>query len=361
MGIFWVCIIIFLSGCAAEEVEIPKLLEPVGIKLDFAVATRSEIYNVFVYDAIIAPTIDELYFTIDGVIETFDAALGQPVQAGEVIATLDQSDLREQIASLNASIEFVEKTLEYQTAIDEAGIRIKELELAKLKAESANSQMETNLLKIEIEELKIKIKHNFQTTQLELNHMRGELETLQGTLGHGKIVAPYAGYIAYSAGMNQGDPVKAHTPLIYIAADTGLWIKSAYITDSLIGSAHALYARIGGEKYPLTYIPAEQSEYLEALTSGGILTSKFAINGSEEALSKLSSGTYAAVHVITDYIEDALTIPANAVYRDDGIHYVYVMQGDAYIRRDVEIGVTNQSLAQITSGLEEGEIVYVKD
>ena len=85
---------------------------------------------------------------------------------------------------------------------------------------------------------------------------------------------------------------------------------------------------------------------------------EFIIHEPDESL---SSGMYAAVYIESQRVENALLVPSNAMYLGDGVRYLYVIEDGVRVRRDVKTGVSNDIMTQITQGLEEGEIVHVKE
>ena len=51
-----------LSGCAREDAavqEAPELLEPVGVRTDYAVAARRDMYTISVYEGSVVATAEE--------------------------------------------------------------------------------------------------------------------------------------------------------------------------------------------------------------------------------------------------------------------------------------------------------------
>lgn len=69
---------------------------------------------------------------------------------------------------------------------------------------------------------------------------------------------------------------------------------------------------------------------------------------------------YATIVIESNYVEDALQIPANALYSDNDGYYVYRKKDDKSERVDVKTGVKTKTAVEITEGLEEGEEIYVK-
>ena len=75
----------------------------------------------------------------------------------------------------------------------------------------------------------------------------------------------------------------------------------------------------------------------------------------------VSVGDSVSIDFYNDAAEDALIVPSNAVYKSKGECYVYRMEGNARKRAVVTIGTQTDAYTQITSGLKEGDVVYVQD
>jgi cobalt-zinc-cadmium efflux system membrane fusion protein len=65
------------------------------------------------------------------------------------------------------------------------------------------------------------------------------------------------------------------------------------------------------------------------------------------------------VRLVTGVRKEVLIVPVSALVEDEGIKVVYVKEGDRYERRPVVVGTINYQLAEILSGIEEGEEVVV--
>ena len=65
--------------------------------------------------------------------------------------------------------------------------------------------------------------------------------------------------------------------------------------------------------------------------------------------------------MVNMYMENVLKVPVNSVFEEDDQYYVYILDGESRVRRDVSIGAMSASEVEIVSGLEEGEVVYVGD
>jgi cobalt-zinc-cadmium efflux system membrane fusion protein len=65
------------------------------------------------------------------------------------------------------------------------------------------------------------------------------------------------------------------------------------------------------------------------------------------------------VRLVTGVRKEGLIVPVSALVEDEGIKVIYVKEGDRYERRPVTVGTINYKMAEILSGIEEGEDVVV--
>ena len=75
----------------------------------------------------------------------------------------------------------------------------------------------------------------------------------------------------------------------------------------------------------------------------------------------VSVGDSVTLEFYNNATEDALVVPSNAVFKAKSEHYVYRMDGDAKKKVKVTLGTKTDAYTQITSGLKEGDVVYVQD
>jgi RND family efflux transporter MFP subunit len=72
---------------------------------------------------------------------------------------------------------------------------------------------------------------------------------------------------------------------------------------------------------------------------------------------ELRPGMFGRIEVVYDQRTDALTVPRVALLEDEGEPAVYVIQGKKAKRTTVQLGYTNGEIAEIRSGLKEGDQV----
>jgi RND family efflux transporter MFP subunit len=71
----------------------------------------------------------------------------------------------------------------------------------------------------------------------------------------------------------------------------------------------------------------------------------------------LRPGMTAEVKILIKTIEDALTVPIQAVTEVDGKHVAYVVSAGGIERREVKVGESNEQLIQVLDGLSDGAAV----
>lgn len=355
--------LIALAPAARADEAAPELLEPVGVKLDTAEVVRRDIYELEYFDATVAPYVEELSFLVDGEIESVDALVGDVVKKGDVLATLDQDELIERAQELREQIEYLSAELEFDRRDDQLEMSLAQLELEELRQAQAAGEAtgeQVALKQADIDILRLEQQQSCELAELEIESLERQLESVSQDLGNNEIVAPFDGRLVYMREVQRGDQVSAYEPIFYIADDARLYVDSAYISESTLTAANQVYARIGGADYELKAREVDWLEYIATALSGGELRTEFDF-ADAAALESVESGQYAAVMLKSGLVEDALVVPANALYSDSAGRYVYRMEGDARVRVDVTTGRITTTMVEITQGLKEGDFVYVKE
>jgi len=69
----------------------------------------------------------------------------------------------------------------------------------------------------------------------------------------------------------------------------------------------------------------------------------------------LRPGLKLSGHILTHSVESGLVIPAQAIYYEQGKSIVYKMQGNEFTATEVAIGYRNQSIVEVTTGIQAGD------
>ncbi|MFK5923627.1 MAG: efflux RND transporter periplasmic adaptor subunit [Verrucomicrobiota bacterium] len=74
----------------------------------------------------------------------------------------------------------------------------------------------------------------------------------------------------------------------------------------------------------------------------------------------LMPGMTAKVEIVVSELKSVVYIPVQSVFFEDEAHFTFVMDGDNYERRAVDIGAHNDEFIEVKKGLEEGDEVLLK-
>ena len=126
---------LMLSGCTGgkQAQTAPELLEPVSVAENTICVERRDIYSANTINVTVVPEVQELYFTMDGVIEHIEVTEGQSVRKDQVLATIDQQNLLDTIKECQKELTYKETIYSYRLEQADLKIRIAEAGLAQLQ------------------------------------------------------------------------------------------------------------------------------------------------------------------------------------------------------------------------------------
>lgn len=342
---------ILLCGCGNKA---PELLTPIGETEDTALVTRGEMYDVKTYESTVTPPYDNIKLGADGIVGSVDVNIGDKVKAGQVLISMSNGGVGSQVQSIDEAIADLQKENDYMNDLVGYNIEIAKLELqmARKSGDSKKvSDKQKALSKLESNLSSQKIEQEKELAELQMNK-------LDGNSTQGNVTAPYDGTICYLKECSPGDSISAGTVVAVIAKDSSMKLFGDYIEKYELAEAHRVYGLINEKEYPVTNVPYDQFELASRTFWDLPLYSTFYFDND----GTVEMGMYATIVLEKNYVEDALQIPANALYSDEEGYYVYRITGEdgAYERVNVKVGTKTVTAVEITEGLKEGEEVYVK-
>ena len=353
-----------LSGCAGQPAgEVPELLTPVGVWLDTYRVQRGDFFRPYVYDGEVVPHVEGLRFEMDGILLETLVIPGETVRAGEVLARLNESALLEQHDALARDLAHAGRVNELDLAMLDIDLEIARLSFEQATAQYTRQATEENLramseLRAAFETTGLSVRQSSEARDTAFRSMRDKLDGFAALLGHNTIVAPFDGRVVYTSMAVPGQRVLASDPMVFVADETRLSLKSAYISKTDLENASDIYARIGARDYRITPDPVDMNENIARVLAGVPMEVTYTF---DEPCEGLACGQYAAIFVALGLQKDVLLIPANAIYSDAAGRYVYLVEDGGRIRQPVMTGATNGAMTIVTEGLSEGDEVYVKE
>jgi len=170
------------------------------------------------------------------------------------------------------------------------------------------------------------------------------------------LVSPASGIVMKRMEGLEGMAVRPGMELLHIADLSTLWLKAEVYEDQLP------WLNVGSQaSISLTYFPGEtfhgRVRYIEPQVAEKTRTLGLTLEVRNPD-DRLRAGMYATVEFSPIVAKDALTIPSQAVIRTGERDVVVVALGEGrFEARDVELGAHGEGLAQVKTGLREGDRV----
>lgn len=321
---------------------------------------------------------------------------GTRVKQGDVVARIDDQQLRDHIDDVQATIDTAwadvrkrkaEQEVELGTLQQNLLVLQSDLEKWKLEAKTAEVRtvIDQELLKIGIEEAEARVREAQEEIRIKKQAQEAELKVLEITarrheqhrarhehdLERYTVLAPMDGLAVrqpiFRGGQMQlvreGDQVFPGMLFLRIMDVDRMQLEAQVnqVDASLLRIGQP--ARVGLDAFPdlvlkgrvesigsLAKEVGTQVQYVRTIPV------KIRIEGKHPQLIPDLSG-YADIVVTRK--ENVTQVPLAAVHQEQGETYVWVQQGQRYERRPVVLGMKNYTHAEVLSGLKEGETVLL--
>ena len=176
-------------------------------------------------------------------------------------------------------------------------------------------------------------------------------------VGMAEIYAPFSGLIGLSK-KNVGDAVVKGTFLSSLDNNSKMKLEldlperlAPFLTKDI--QIRAISDNLSNKKFiaKLDFIDTRIDKSTRTIAAYSLIDNENNI---------LKPGLLMKVDLILERINNAILIPEEALLSIDGEHYVYVVNNDKAVIKDITIGVRSDALIQVTSGLDEKDnIVYM--
>ena len=347
-----------LAGCSAKTLEAPPLRDSITVAYDTAAVTRGDVVRMVAYDGYVRATLEQLNFSKDfGTLGEVYVSVGSRVEEGDVLATLDRTAYENALATAQDALTARNARLDADRRKAEIAISLARLDLED--AQQGGSESAVALASLEVQRLQNELKQLKEVADLEISKLKKDIAAAEEELANVELIAPCSGEVVAVMVSLPGTRVTSNTPILTIADDSRLFIQydgGESLSSNYLKNKH-IVAFCGGGYYELEPILYEQEEFTRLILSGVRPPARFLFKDETDAV----PGDFAEVLIYEMERPDVLRIPANALYSvSGGGTYVYLVQNGEKIYTDVEVGAKSSAFVEIISGLEEGEIVYVK-
>lgn len=313
------------AGKPGEKVELGKDGKPVpkiqAVPVEVARAQRKPIAASYSGTANLeAPGEAQVVAKTSGVMVQLLAEEGDQVKAGQVLARIDGDRVRLEAQRQLAIVHKLENNYR------------RSQELAARKLVSAES---TDQIKYDLESARA----TYALARLELSYTN--------------ITAPISGVVAQRM-VKPGNLIGLNAPVFRIVNNSHLEGVLNAPEREMSRLKRGLPVRMAVDAVPGRIFEGRIDRVSPVMDSG---SGTFRVVCAFDNEPELRPGMFGRIEVVYDQRQDALTVPRIALLEDEGEPALYIVRGKIAKRTPVKVGYTNGELAEILSGVKEGDIV----
>jgi len=320
---------------------------------------------------------------------------GRLVRPGQLLLKLDTSEAAAQLARTRQTLLDAQEALRSARAggrADELAqleadqrkseaeverLRGQQASLERLAAQQAATQDEVSRNRLALttaeatakqlaarkDELKRRARLDIETSQLQVDRAKTEIDSLEKKLRQGDLLAPMDGTL-YLLPVHVGDYVHTGDLLVEIGNLAHLRIR-AFVDEPELGPvAPGQPVIIAWDALPNRKWAGRTEQVPKTLVPRGTRSVGEVLCSVDNASQDLLPNANVSVQIIVHEVKNALVVPRGAV-RDEGDHrYVYVVEEgglggttQSLRRREIRLGISSATSFEVLQGLKEGEEV----
>lgn len=288
---------------------------------------------------------------ISGRVEKLYANIGDVVTKGQLIAQLEQEDLRARVNEARMNLRIVEANLE----------------LARKSFERMRNLFAKDYVardKVDIAERDVK------AAEAQADQIRETVRDRETQMSYADIRAPIAGVIA-SVATQQGETVSASSlsvPTFVTIVDLGRLEIYAYVDETDIGKIRpGLEVQFAVDSFPdKVFTGTVSAVYPKATIQDNVVyyVTVVAIENPAAApgsLPLLKPDMTVNATIALSRKEQVLAVPTKAIRREGGKKLVQVLVGGKPAARAIQTGAKDGTYTEVVAGLREGDVVVTAE
>jgi len=287
---------------------------------------------------------------VTGTVMKMNVNLGDKVSEGDEIVTIDDAEFVQRLKQAEANVQLAEAQLE--------GNRIRH-KLAQADFERIERLANQGLSSVQeldsAAATRDAAKAEIDLADAQLARMKAAEDEAKLNIDHTRITSPLTGYVARRH-VDPGTLASPTTPLVTLVKnDPAKVVVHVPESDLLVAeTGRQAQVWIAGGATRFTGEIIRFGPTLDALTRTTVI--EIVVPNPDN---RLRPGMSADISVLAQVESDALRIPEQALFQNaDGMNVFRVTGSTAHLV-PVEIGMQEDGLAQIVSGLEEGDVVVL--
>ncbi len=317
-------------------------------------------------------------------------AEGTMVREGDYVATLDRTEVSNKMGDAQTEIDKIQTQLsqaKIDTAITLRGLRdelinlkfareekMLELEQNKYEPQAVIQQKEIDLQKNERDYRQAESKYLLEKDKAvakiaeinaDLKQNNTKLERLVKLAGEFRINAPKDGMIIYAKSwrgkVSAGSQVSSWDPVVAELPDLSEMMSKTYVNEVDVSNVEK------GQEVSIKIDAFPDEEYIGRVVSVANIGEElreydakvFEVNielmGADSILRPAMTTSN---EIVTDILQDVISVPLEALY-SDSLPYVFKEQGGRILKQEIISGPSNNDAVVIDFGLADGDNIYL--
>jgi multidrug efflux pump subunit AcrA (membrane-fusion protein) len=367
----------FVSGCRGNEGEEAAVESFTAVEVQSAQLGTIE-NSVTINGRVSADQEVSVIPKAMGTVVALNVKLGDQVNEGDVLFTIEQTDMNLSVSQAANGVELARKSV----AQAENGLNAARINYELNKSQIENAQLNLERTRTLYEEGAVS---KAQLEQAELGASELNLDALQSQVTQAEISYQQAmsqlsqAQISYQQAQSGLSNTVVESPMTGVVS--ALSVREGQIAASgqpaaTIVNMDTVYIRINvvenvinrlseGQRVQIS-VPAAFEGYVES-EIGYVSPSADPMNKLYEvriyvdnSQYGIRSGMTGSVKLDLDRAEDTIVVPSDAVVDRDDIQVVYIVEDDTAVERQVQTGLDTGDRVQIVSGISEGDKVIVE-
>lgn len=353
-------------------------------RINIAQVERGDLVrDLVVQGKVVAANSPTLFSPAQGIVK-FAVKAGEAVEQGQLLAEVDSPELSNQLAQEKAlfnklsvelqrqKIQAKRQQLENRQKADLANVNlsaaqrelkraeismqkqiISQLDFEKAQDDLARAQLEYEQAVQNAGLEKESLAFETQTLELQVSQQKLQVEELERRVRELKILSPVDGTIG-SLAVAQRSAAAANTPLITVVDLTSFELEAAvpenYADD--LGLAMAVEVNLGGRK-----LPGEITAISPEVINGQVQARVRFTDGQPQ---KLRQNLRLTARILLENREDVMLVKRGAFLDQSGGRYAFRLNGEQQAERvPIQIGALGLNQVEIVSGLNVGDQIIV--
>ncbi len=278
---------------------------------------------------------------ISGKVDKLYANIGDVVKKGQLIARLEQEDLRARVNEAKMNLK-----------VTEANLDLAQKSLQRMKNLYAEDFVSKD--KVDVAE------RDYKAALAQDNQIKETIRYNETQMSYANIYAPISGVIA-SVTTQQGETVSAsslNVPTFVTIVDLNRLEIYAYVDETDIGKIKpGLDATFSVDSFPDKDFKGKVTAIYPKATIQDNVVYYITVISIENPESKLKPDMTVNATVYLNKRENVLAVPNKSIKREGGKKVVAVLENNRPIQKSVKTGWKDGSYTEIVQGLKEGDKV----